>query len=309
MIPLIKLREDLRFANELQDMIEVLKGATASQFRSLQRRRKGFEDFKTRLEEFLTQIDARNTSHPFLAERSQLPKAILMITSDEGFLGSLNALVINAGLEQATSSDELIVMGERGARYLSESQSGAFTVLPGIGDDITYSRAVALRDMLVSKFLSKKIGSVIVSYPVFLSLTAQRIEATRLLPCGNIFGQKKDVRRRETRHIEFLMEPSKGRVIDFMVRSYLMQKLYDMFWEAKLSECAARIIHLEGSHEEILSANKKLKYEYFKHLHEKSDKNIREIFASRLRWRHTGASVPEGPSGPADAPVGAGEKA
>ncbi|MFH0940495.1 MAG: FoF1 ATP synthase subunit gamma [Candidatus Omnitrophota bacterium] len=289
MIPLIKLREDLRFANELQDMIEVLKGATASQFRSLQRRRKGFEDFKTKLEEFLAQIDARNTAHPFLTERAQLPKAIVMITSDEGFLGSLNAMVINAGLEQSSSSDELIVMGERGARYLSESQSGVFTVLPGIGDDITYARAVAIRDLLISKFLSKKIGSVIVAYPVFLSLTMQRIEATRLLPCGDIFGQKKDVRRKITRHIEFLMEPSKAKVVDFMVRAYLMQKLYEMFWESKLSECAARIIHLEGSHEEILNANKKLKYEYFKHLHEKSDKNIREIFASRLRWRHTEA--------------------
>jgi ATP synthase F1 gamma subunit len=286
MIPLIKLREDLRFAGELQDMIEVLKGATASQFRSLQRRRKGFEDFKSRIDEFLAQIDAHNTVHPFFTERVQLPKAILMITSDEGFLGSLNAMVINAGLEQASSSDELIVMGERGARYLSESQSGVFTVLPGIGDDITYARAVAIRDLLVSKFLSRKIGSVIVAYPVFLSLTVQRIEATRLLPCGSIFGQKKDARRKAARAIEFLMEPSKSKVVDFMVRAYLMQELYEMFWEAKLSECAARIIHLEGSHEEILSANKKLKYEYFKHLHEKSDKNIREIFASRLRWRH-----------------------
>ena len=286
MIPLIKLREDLRFANELQDMIEVLKGATASQFRSLQRRRKGFEDFKTKLDEFLAQIDARHATHPFLTERAQLPKAIVMITSDEGFLGSLNAMVINAGLEQSSSSDELIVMGERGARYLSEAQRGVFTVLPGIGDDITYARAAAIRDLLISKFLSKKIGSVIVAYPVFLSLTVQRIEATRLLPCGDIFGRKNDVRRKVTRHIEFLMEPSKAKVVDFMVRAYLMQKLYEMFWEAKLSECAARIIHLEGSHEEILNANKKLKYEYFKHLHEKSDKNIREIFASRLRWRH-----------------------
>jgi len=286
MIPLIKLKEDLKFANELQDMIEVLKGATAGQFRSLQRRRKGFEDFKSRLDEFLAQIDARGAAHPFLMERVQLPKAIVMITSDEGFLGSLNSLVVNAGLEQASSSDELIVMGERGARYLSESQRGVFTVLPGIGDDITYARAVAIRDMLISKFLSRKIGSVIVAYPVFLSLTVQRIDATRLLPCGDIFGQKKDVRKKVIKYIEFLTEPSKAKVVDLMAKAYLMQKLYEMFWEAKLSECAARIIHLEGSHEEILDTNKKLKYEYFKNLHEKSDKDIREIFASRLRWRH-----------------------
>ncbi len=286
MIPLIKLREDLRFAKELQEMIEVLKAATATQFRSLQRKRKNFEQFKLRLEDFLTSFVARNFRHAFLTERAQLPKVIVMITSDEGFLGSLNALVINAGLEQAASRDELVVMGERGARYLSESQGADFTVLPGIGDDITYKRAVAVRDLLIARFLSKKVGTVLVSYPRFLSLTVQKVEVVRLLPASDIFGSREGIKKQSSKATEFLAEPTRGSVVDYLVRGYLMQKLYDMFWESKLSECAARIIHLEGSHEEILNANTKLKYEYFKHLHEKSDKNIREIFASRLRWRH-----------------------
>ena len=287
MIPLIKLREDLRFAKELQDMIDVLKSATASQFRSLQRRRKGFEQFKLRLDDFLFSFQARQARHPFFAQRPQLPKAILMITSDEGFLGSLNATVVAAGLEQSGVHDELIVMGERGARYLAESQSAAFTVLPGIGDDITYTRAVAVRDLLISKFLTKKIGSVLVAYPRFLSLTVQHVEVARILPCGDIFGQKEQVRNKNVRKMEFLTEPTAGHVIDYLARAYLMQRLYDMFWEAKLAECAARIIHLEGSYEEITSVNVKLKYDYFKHFHERSDKDIREIFASRLQWRHS----------------------
>ena len=285
MIPLVKLREDLRFGEELLGIIEVLKGATASQFRSLQRKKKGFEQFKVRVEEFLSTIDLRRTAHPFLRERAQLPKTIVMMTSDEGFLGSLNALVINAGLEQASSSDELVVLGERGARYLAESQSAAYTFLPGIGDDITYTRAVAVRDLLINKFLNKKVGSVLVAYPRFVSLTMQRIEVFRILPCGDIFGRKKRIKKELRERPWMLIEPTESKVVDYLVKVWMMQRLYDIFWESKLSECAARIIHLEGSHEEIRNANKKLTYEYFKRLHEKSDKNIREIFASRLRWR------------------------
>ena len=161
MIPLIKLREDLRFSKELLEMIEVLKSATASQFRSLQNKRKGFEQYKLRLEEFLAMIKTQKVIHPFLIERKNLPKAVVMVTSDEGFLGSLNALVLNAGMEQAAAGDELIVLGERGSRYLAETQREAFTFLPGIGDEITYERAIAVRDLLISKFLSKKVGSVL----------------------------------------------------------------------------------------------------------------------------------------------------
>lgn len=285
MIPLIKLRENLKFAHELQDMIEVLKGATASQFRSLQQKRKGFEDFKIRLEEFLTGLDVSGIAHPFLHARSNLPKAVVMVTSDEGFVGGLNAQVVNAGLEQAAGADELIVLGERGARYLADVQSASFTVLPGIGDDITYRRAVALRDLLIGKFLAKKVGSVLIAYPRFLSLTVQRTEVSRVLPCGDIFGRREGQKIRVLRARDVLIEPAPGKVVDYMARAWLMQRLYDMLWESKLAECAARIVHLEGSHEEILNSNKKLMHEYFKHLHAKSDKNIREIFASRLKWR------------------------
>ena len=288
MIPLIKLREDLRFSKELLGMIEVLKSATASQFRSLQNKRKGFEQYKLRLEEFLAMIKTQKVIHPFLIERKNLPKAVVMVTSDEGFLGSLNALVLNAGMEQAAAGDELIVLGERGSRYLAETQREAFTFLPGIGDEITYERAIAVRDLLISKFLSKKVGSVLIAYPQFLSLTVQRIEVARLLPSGDLLAPKGGALNRPGRRgFEILLEPSRGSVVDYLVRAALMQKLYDVFLESKLSECAARIIHLEGSREEIGSVNRRLLYVYFKQLHEKSDKNIREIFASRLRWRES----------------------
>ncbi|MFA6143150.1 MAG: FoF1 ATP synthase subunit gamma [Candidatus Omnitrophota bacterium] len=290
MIPLIKLRENLRFARELQDMIEVLKSATASQFRSFQQRRKGFEDYKISLDDFMGALDVRGLRHPFLRERSSLPKAVLMVTSDDGFVGGLNSSVISSGLEQASDIDELIVVGERGARYLSEIQAREFTVLPGIGDDITYTRAVAVRDLLIGRFMSKKIGSVLVSYPRFLSLTVQRVDVARVLPCADIFGKTDDPKKKRVTGDEMIIEPSPAKVIDYLARAWLMQRIYDIFWESKLSECAARIIHLEGSHEEIMQSNRRLMHDYFKHIHEKSDKNIREIFASRLKWRIEGSN-------------------
>lgn len=283
MIPLVKLRENLRFARELREMIEVLKWATASQFRLLQQKRKGFEEFRTRIEDFLFILKVCRLKHPFLTERENLPKAVLMVTSDEGFLGSLNALVLNAGLEQVAGNDEIIVIGERGARYLSETQGRAFTFLPGIGDDITYKRAAAVRDLLITRILKKEVGKIIMVYPRFLSLTVQRVDMVKVLPCDEVLGRGPGSKEEISRFSRFLIEPTPGAVVDYLVRMWVMQKIYEIFWDSKLSECAARIIHLEGSHAESLNANKKLMYEYFKHLHARSDKNIREIFASRLR--------------------------
>ncbi|MFA5315373.1 MAG: FoF1 ATP synthase subunit gamma [Candidatus Omnitrophota bacterium] len=286
MIPLIKLREDLRFARELLEMIDVLKSATSSQFRTFQMKRKGFDDFKFALEDFLAALGTERIAHPFLKEDKDLPKAVLMITSDEGFLGGLNTLVLTDGLEQTAARDEIIVMGERGSRYMSETVARPFTFLPGVGDDISYRRAGAVRDLLIGKFLRKEIGSALVVYPRFLSFTAQRVEVVRVLPSGDILVRKDDIKKfRKTTRPSVLVEPDRGALIDYLVRALMMQKFYDIFLDSKLSECSARIMHLEGSLEEIKTMNRRLMRDYFKHLHEKSDKNIREIFASRLRWR------------------------
>jgi len=285
MIPLIKLREDLRFARELLEMIDVLKSATSSQFRTFQSKRKGFDDFKFILEDFLAAVGTQKITHPFLKENKDLPKAVLIITSDEGFLGGLNSMVLMDALEQASARDEIIVMGERGSRYMSETASRPFSFLPGIGDDISYKRAGAIRDLLIGKFLRREIGSALVVYPRFLSFTAQRIEIVRVLPSGDILVKKDEAKKIRRARPDILVEPDKGAVIDYLVRALLMQKFYDIFLDSKLSECAARIMHLEGSLEEIKTMNRRLLRDYFKHLHEKSDKNIREIFASRLRWR------------------------
>jgi len=106
-----------------------------------------------------------------------------------------------------------------------------------------------------------------------------------------IWRKVQDLKKKRLTRDEITIEPSPAKVIDYLVRAWLMQKIYDIFWDSKLSECAARIIHLEGSHEEIIQANKKLMHDYFKHIHEKSDKNIREIFASRLKWRMEDANA------------------
>lgn len=282
MQPLIRLREDLRFAEELVTMIEILKSATTRQFRVLQAKRTEFEPFKVRLEEFMEALGGETVSHPFLTEQRHLPKAVLMITSDEGFLGALNANVIQAGLEQAGVGDELIVLGERGARYLSENTKSDFTVLPGLGDDITYERAVGVRDLLIEKFLARKAGLVLIAYPRFYSVAVQAAEVAKVLPCREWFRPSDKAQKERLARRPFFVEPSLARAVDYLVRALLMQKIYDVFWESKLSECAARIVHLEGSHQEINHAHQQSLYQYFRHVHEKSDKDIREVFASRL---------------------------
>lgn len=290
MLQMARLRKELQFNKLMGTIIEVLKGVAATEFFHLQSRRKSFDEFEGYLKDFFQIVNIGDFQHPFLGTLSS-PNNIVMITTDTGFLGKLNILVVNSALNQYKSGDSLTVVGGQGARYIKE-QGIEFSSFAGIDDNISYSEVIKLRDHIISKFLDKKLGETVIIYPHFVSFAVQKIQQFQLLPCKFLFPEESE-RAAQTDvagtglssllgEKEVIIEPSLKRIVEYLIEIWIGQLLYLIFWESKLSEWAARVMHLEQSSTEIKNQNRKLRFQYFRFLHEASDKNIREIFASRL---------------------------
>jgi len=286
MLSLKQVRSDVQFNHELSGLIDVLKGIASSQFRYLQAKREYFLRFRRSIEDIFKTVGKVKSSHPFLKELTadqDIRTAIAMITSDEGFLGELNSRVINAGLARRSQQDELIIIGQRGAHALEDLKE-SFLYFQGIPDEIEHQQAESLRDYLIQQYLKKKFDRVLVIYPKFISFAFQEVIVEQMLP---YVPPQEPLQPPEPPTFimpksEILIEPSMERVVEILVRIWMAQKIYDIFWESKLSELASRVVHLEGSSQVVEELNKKLQFSYFRIIHQISDKNIREIFASRL---------------------------
>ena len=291
MLQMARLRKDLQFNNLMSSIIEVLKGVASAEYFHLQRRRKSFSEFDGYLKDFFQMASLGDFQHPFLGAPSS-PNNIVLITSDTGFLGKLNIAVVDSALDQYRTGDLLTVVGKQGARYIEE-QSKEFKFFPGIDDNILYSEVIRLRDYIISKFLDKKLGGTVIIYPHLVSFSVQKTQQLQLLPCKFLFQQEESASgvKTEVSAAEFfklsheeetIIEPSLKRMVEYLVKIWIGQLVYLVFWESKLSEWAARVMHLEESFTEIKNQDRKLKFQYFRLLHQISDKNIREVFASRL---------------------------
>lgn len=278
MIPLAQLKQELEASRDLGDIIDILKASALIQFRSLQSKRKPNEEFSKSIEGCLEFLIESNISHPYLFVRKNLPRAIVIITSDEGFLGELNTLLINKGLNQRESKDdELIVLGDKGAAYLEELAE-KITVFGGVSEEFDFRQGQKLLDYLLKRY-RENYSRVLIVYPEFVSLTNQRIKVFQLLPCE--LSSREDAADLKSRGV-VLIEPFLGRVLEVLVRLWLGARLFEVFWTSKQAEYAARIMHLEGSIEELSILNKKLSFEYFRQVHALSDKTIREVTASKV---------------------------
>lgn len=285
MITLSKLKQDLEFNRSLGDIIDILKTAALIQFRIFQSKEKPNSEFLREVDDCFNIMRSRGFKNPYLSDNEKLPSAILTITSDEGFLGELNSVLMNRTLDQrADEKDEFIVVGERGSRYLGEINE-AYVSFPGITDDVGYGQVSALEKYLLDGY-GKKFGRIIVVYPEFLSLTNQKAKVVQLLP--HVFNEA--AMKKSMLYIveEILIEPSADKVMKELVSLWLGFNLLDIFWSSKQAEYAARIMHLEGSTHELGALNQKLSFNYFRQAHSISDKTIRELSASKILLQKNG---------------------
>lgn len=262
----------------------MLKGVASSEFYRLQKARKKLDEFMDYLQKFFQMFDLNEWQHPFLEDSSK-PSALLLITSDMGFLGKLNVSVVHAALAQRSgnsANEKFIIVGKQGVKYIEET-GARFTSFPGVSDEVNYEESEKLTDFILQGFLNKKFGKTFVIYPHFISFTSWRIQTYQLFPCRFLFGESPKPGSWEEEKI--IIEPGKTKVLESLIKIWVNYILYGVFWESKLSEWAARIMHLEGSSYEIKQVDKKIRFRYFRLLHEKSDKNIREIFSSQLAGR------------------------
>ncbi len=321
-----RFKSELRTTTDLMELVDVLKRVALSQFHTLDttRQRQGWTRSETPtggnsliadpshlasdgpttlarpdskgpalslsvvLEQFFRLIPPQQCRHPFL-ERPAPPLGIVIITSDEGFLGGLNSAVIQRALAaREGQSAELMVLGGRGKNYFTDHRQ-PFTQFPGIGEHIVSQRVEALRDHIVAQFLHRKVARVLVVYPRPLSFTQQEVCSVQLLPYerpprGSGVGPPEPT--------ETILEPSAYSIIEYLIKLWLTRRIHEVFWQSRLAELGARAMHLEASFLELAQAKKKQTLQYFRGLHEVTDTSIRETYAGVVARRRDAVDPP-----------------
>ncbi|MFH1678143.1 MAG: F0F1 ATP synthase subunit gamma [Candidatus Omnitrophota bacterium] len=277
MISLANLKKEKELLESLRGIMDVLKGLAGTRLKTLQS--EGFDrSFAGNIEAAFRLLNLQYVVHPFLKQAIGLPKIIVILTPDEGFTGRLASLLIKEAEQVTEIGDEWVVLGERG-RIMLHSRQRQFTEFKRLKKrEFTYIDARNLTAYFINKYLEKKAGRVDFVFPGFVSITKQTIVNQRILP----FHPYKIITSIEYPLRNIIIEPSLTRIVGALIRLWIVQRVNEIFWEARLAEAAARILQLEGSSQELLTMGKKMQFKYLKVMHNINDRKMREVLASRI---------------------------
>ncbi len=271
-----KLKKELLFNTELTQLLDVLKGIASSQFRQLEKRKERFSRFMDAFEGFFQMIDFSDLNHPFAKAQGRL--GIIIVTSDEGFMGGLNTKVVNAALAYPEADQaSFITIGERGAGTL-KGLGRSCVEFPGIPAEGSYDAALKLKDFIMNEALKGTFARLVLFYPRPLSFTLQKVDSVTILPCSELFAKRERLVLKE----ELILDSSLDKIIEYLLGAWITEKLLEVFEDSKLSEFSARTVHLEESHQVLLQRDKTIKFQYFRSHHELVDRSMRETFSAQL---------------------------
>lgn len=276
-----QIKKEMQTNYYLDSLLEVLKMIAAAEYRVLEKKKAArHAAFMEAFGAFFHLIDFSAVDHPFRHSRGNL--GIIMITSDEGFMGGLNSQVVQKGMQFVErDDDEIIVFGKRGASLL-QATGRHFISFPGIQDDERYERAVKLKDYVVSEGLANRFGRSVVIYPHPISFAVQKVETISMLPCDQLFEKKLTTTLPVQ---EVIMESVVTDLLGHLIDAWITLVLFNIFEDSKLSELAARTIHLEESHQRLSEQEKILRHQYFRARREWIDKQLQDMFAGQIGRR------------------------
>lgn len=191
---------------------------------------------------------------PLLARRPVRRVAIIVITTDRGLAGSLNANATRAVLrwvserasrshEDARVEIEAITVGRKGRDALRRAGVPIAAHFAQLGDRPSFSDVTPIARLVTQDFLEEKFDEIDIAYSTFVSTLAQRPQIDRLLPVV----QPEMGEEHERTNDEYLFEPSPEAVLRRLLPHYVAIGIYRAVLENNASEQSARMIAMRNS--------------------------------------------------------------
>ena len=249
MASLKAVRTRIASVKSTQKITSAMKLVAAAKLRRAQDSIVAARPYARTLAEITAEVAARagGDSHPLLQQREVRRIAVVVVTSDRGLCGGFNSNVCRAAQRwgkdkiQAGQADEVsyVVVGRKGRDFFRRRKLPMTRDLPGPTGDNAVQSAKDLAATLTDDFLTSRVDSVLLVYNQFRSIVSQKITVEPLLPvapsASGLGGQ------------DFLYEPSKGEILDFILPLYVEMQIHAVLLESIASEFGARRTAMENA--------------------------------------------------------------
>ncbi|MCS4534574.1 F0F1 ATP synthase subunit gamma [Neisseria montereyensis] len=261
----------IRSVQNTQKITKAMQMVSTSKMRKTQERMRLARPYAEKVRMVMSHLAQTQSDHGIqLLEphRSVQRAGFVLITTDKGLCGGLNANVLKKFLAQVQEYQEqgievdVVCLGSKGLAACQRIGLNVIASVTNLGDTPHMEKILGALTEIFQRYEKKQLDTIHLVYSGFVNTMRQEPRNETLLPIGQNTIESVDINSNYS--WDYRYEPTPVAVLEYLVRRYLESVVYQALSDNMASEQAARMVAMKAATDNAGNAIKELRLVYNK---------------------------------------------
>jgi len=244
-----EIRAKISSVKNTQKITKAMQMVATSKMRRAQERMKLARPYARRMLEVIGHLTEANPDyrHPFLVTREARAVGIIVISSDRGLAGALNANVFRETLRLTRewqgkgATVSLCLIGTKALNFFRRLPLPILASVTRLGDKPHVKDLIGTVKVVLDGYRSGQLDRLLLVNAQFVNTMTQRPVAQQLLPIEALDTEGLQ------EHWDYIYEPDAAGILDGLLMRYIESQVYRAAVENVASEMAARMVAMKAA--------------------------------------------------------------
>jgi F-type H+-transporting ATPase subunit gamma len=246
-----EIRSKIASVKNMQKITSAMEKVAASKIRKAQRQMEASRPYAQRIRSVIGHLAHANPDykHPFLMERDTRRAGYIVISTDRGLCGGLNANLFKAMIgEIATAQSEnievdLVLVGAKAVNFFRRMGGNVVGTATHLGDKPSVNDLIGSIKIMLDSYSEGKIDRLYLAHNKFVNSMTQTPKVSQLLPASGVGHDHEDLQD----HWDYIYEPDAGELLDDVLMRYIESQVYRGAVENFACEMAAKMVAMKSA--------------------------------------------------------------
>ena len=245
-----EIRTKIASVKSTQKITKAMQMVATSKMRRAQDRMRLARPYAQKMRNVIGHLTEANPDykHPFLIERDVKSIGIVVISTDRGLAGGLNAntfkqvLALSKEWQAKGATVNLCVIGSKGLAFFRRiSNVKILANVSGLGDRPHIKDLIGTVKVMLDAYKNGEIDRLFMVNAQFVNTMTQKPTVEQLLPVEAV--DNKDL----AEHWDYIYEPEAKKILEVLLMRYVESQVYRGAVENVASEMAARMVAMKAA--------------------------------------------------------------
>jgi F-type H+-transporting ATPase subunit gamma len=244
-----EIRSKIASVKSTQKITKAMQMVATSKMRRAQERMRLARPYAQKMLNVIGHLTEANPDyrHPFLVAREPKAVGIIIVSTDRGLAGALNANVFKQALhlmrewESKGATLSLCLIGTKGLNFFRRLGTPILASVTGLGDKPRIKDLIGTVKVMLDAYREHKLDRLLLVSAQFVNTMTQKASAQQLLPIEAIDTEGLP------QHWDYIYEPDAAAILDGLLMRYIESQVYRAAVENVASEMAARMVAMKAA--------------------------------------------------------------